>query len=597
MSTPQSENSYIANEILPLLASGFGYPIHDSVRVKINDVPIFRPSGGRAGTMDIVYYHNGEPVLLVEAKRKHKSHDAALQEALKYLLNFPVKREEFAPSGIPPKFLATTVGKEIKFYKWSYDYSHQIPDFLTEEVEILSFNRLLEYYGLNEKYQARILDVRGFKTDFFDELVAIFKTDAKEERITADIIKKVSLQILNFLAYGDKFAGQLPYTGLSIQGQKAVRDLFDRFNLTSSLGPEAAREFRRAILRSFQGGGFNQYLTEQCVIAFMVGLVGGFRPETTVLDFECGSGGFLAAAVELGVGLENIRGIDIEELPCIVAKTYLALYFKKTGEWIDALPVKKDNGLLDQGSNWDVVIGNPAGGNKYEHGGLVKIGSHLDRDLDRNGRLDDNLSEYNLSIQQAVMSTKIGGKICLILPEGFFSNSQDEFLRKFVAKHCKVLAIVSLPRGVFKKGTSTRRLRGGAQTASMKMSIFCAEKVKEIDKEDLIGTDDSSTVSYPVFLVSVNEPTSTSGSVCDWLEPRLVAVLEQWEVWRSSEHLEAKPITKIAALVSEKRKKHLPAVPLPFAQSPDADTKSARKRAQPKTQTKVNKDLDDIFSQ
>ncbi len=152
MPREQSENSYIANDVLPLLASGFGYPINDSSRVKINDVPIFRPSGARSGsTIDIVYYHNDEPVLLVEAKREHKSYEAALRQALDYLRNFPVEHKEFAPSGMPPKFLAITVGREIKFYKWAIDYSKPIPDFLTEEVEILPFNKLLEYYGLNEE--------------------------------------------------------------------------------------------------------------------------------------------------------------------------------------------------------------------------------------------------------------------------------------------------------------------------------------------------------------------------------------------------------------------------------------------------------------
>ncbi|MBU4512774.1 hypothetical protein KKD19_06090, partial [Patescibacteria group bacterium] len=80
MPEKRSENSYINNDILPFLASSFGYPIHDAEKVKINDVPIFRPSGGRSGSIDIVYYHNGEPVLLVEAKTKHKSHEAALKE-------------------------------------------------------------------------------------------------------------------------------------------------------------------------------------------------------------------------------------------------------------------------------------------------------------------------------------------------------------------------------------------------------------------------------------------------------------------------------------------------------------------------------------
>lgn len=593
MLNQQSENSYIANEILPLLASGFGYPIHDSTRVKINDVPIFRASGGRAGSMDIVYYHNGEPVLLVEAKREHKSHDAALEEVLVYLRNFPVNHKEFAPSGMPPKFLATTVGRDIKFYKWVIDYSKPIPDFSTEEVSVLPFNKLLEYYGLSEQYEARVLDAKGFKADFFDELVAIFKTDTKEQKITAEIIKKVSLQILNFLAYNEKFAGQPPYIDLTIQGQKAVRDLFDRFNIIDSLGIDTAREFRRAVLRSFQGGGFNQYLTEQCVIAFMTDLVGSFSPETRVLDFECGSGGFLAAAVECGVGLENIRGVDIEELPYVVAKTYLALYFKKTGEWIDALPVKKENGLLDQGSDWDVVIGNPAGGSKYEHGDLTKIGKHLDRDLDRNGRLDDNLSEYNLSIQQAITSAKIGGKICLILPEGFLSNSHDEILRKFVAKNCKVLAVVSLPRGVFKKGTSTRRQRGGAQTASMKMSIFCAEKLREVDKEDPIGNDDFSALDYPVFLATVNDPESTSGAVCDWLEPQLGVILSQWQEWSTKGELKEILRVELPNLKAEKKSHQLQLLET----KNKIDKPIKPKPPVHKSKTKISDDLEDIFKQ
>ena len=593
MPKEQSENSYIANEVLPLLASGFGYPIHDSSRVKINDVPIFRPSGARSGsTIDIVYYHNGEPVLLVEAKREHKSYEAALKQALDYLRNFPVDHKEFAPSGMPPKFLAITVGKEIKFYKWAIDYSKPIPDFLTEEVKILLFNKLLEYYGLNEEYKPRVLDARGFKADFFDELVAIFKTDAKEQRITAEIIKRVSLQILNFLAYGNKFAGQQPYTGLTIQRQKAVRDLFDRFDLTASLGVESAREFRRAILRSFQGGGFNQYLTEQCVIAFMVDLAGGFSSETRVLDFECGSGGFLAAAVERGVALENIRGVDIEELPYIVAKTYLALYFKKTGGWIDALPIKKENGLLDQGNNWDVVIGNPAGGNKYEHGELAKIGSHLDRDLDRNGRLDDNLSEYNFSIQQAVTSAKIGGKICLILPEGFFSNSHDEIMRKFVANHCKVLAVVSLPRGVFKKGTSTRRQGGGAQSASMKMSIFYAEKLRDADKKELVSNDDFSAFDYPVFMATVSGPESTSGPVCDWLEPQLEVILSQWREWNTKGELKEIPRVELPSTKQEKKVSPLPLI----QEKKKAVVVKKPKPPAHKSKTKISKSLEDIFS-
>lgn len=594
MPNQQSENSYIANEIIPLLASSFGYPIHNSEHVKINDVPIYRPSGGRSGsTIDIVYYHNNEPILLIEAKREHKSHEGALREALNYLRNFPVNDKEYAPSGMPPKFLATTVGKDIKFYKWSIDYSKPLPDFLTEEVEILSFPKLLQYYGFSEAYKARILDARGFKSDFFDELVAIFKTDAKEEKIKAEIIKRVSLQILNFLTYNDKFYGQPPYISLSLQGQKAVRDLFVRFDVLSSLGVDIAKEFRRLILRSFQGGGYNQYLTEKCVIIFMTQLISAITSATKVLDFECGSGGFLAAALDKEVTLDNILGIDIDELPYIIAKTYLALYFGVTGkDEIDDLPIKKDNGLYYHGNDWDLIIGNPAGGNKYENGDLEKIGNNLDRDLDRNGRLDNNLSEYNLSIQQSVSSVKVDGKICLVLPEGFFSNSQDEFLRKFVSKHCKVLAIVSLPRGVFKKGTSTRQQQRGSQTSSQKMSILYAQKIRDIDKDNPSEGIDFQALNYSVFLASIDEPESKIGQVCDWLEPALNIVYEQWQEWINGDQLKPIPVIKVA---SEEQRKKPQTIPL-FEEKGNIQTTIQLKPKEAKSKTKISKFLENIFS-
>src|SRR3989338_618391 len=326
MPEKRSENSYINNDVLPFLASDFDYPIHNDDRVKINDIPIFRPSGGRAGTIDVVYYHNREPVLLIEAKAKHKNHEAALKEALVYLKNFPSDKPEFAPSHRPPKFIATTVGKDIQFYKVEIDISKGYVEYEAEPIKILSFKKLLEYYGYAPKYTPRLLTAKNFKADFLDELLDIYV--ALDRKITRDVVLNVSNQILNFLAFEDKFLGQLPYVNLDSLKQKAVMDLFNRFNLKDSLGPEIAKEYRKLALRAFQGGGFNQYLTEQCIIDFMWDLVGKIGSRSRVLDFECGSGGFLAPAVaKNNLSLKNILGIDIDELPYTVAKTYLTLYF------------------------------------------------------------------------------------------------------------------------------------------------------------------------------------------------------------------------------------------------------------------------------
>ena len=43
--------------------------------------------------MDIVYYQDGEPVLLVEAKRAGRSIEQATEEAENYLRNFPIKNK------------------------------------------------------------------------------------------------------------------------------------------------------------------------------------------------------------------------------------------------------------------------------------------------------------------------------------------------------------------------------------------------------------------------------------------------------------------------------------------------------------------------
>lgn len=552
----RSESSYITHDIIPILAK-LGYPgAGDRERLKINDVPLFQPSGGRTGaTMDIVYYHNGEPLLLVEAKKAHISHLKALGQAENYLRNFPLKDKRYAPSGRSPRFIATTVGRDIKLYRHRYELTDDgFPKQVSEEIKILSFDELLTEYGLAKGYKAIPLDADRFRKEFLNELTAVYCL-SENKKITPEVIKNVSLHVLNYLEDQKKYVNRYPFTELDgeIIRQEHIKDLHKRFDLIVSLGPELAREFRSFILRAFQGTNLNQYLTEQCVIAFMFNLIGEIMPVCKVLDFECGSGGFLAGAAERGVLLENIGGVDIDELPCIIARTFLALYFRKCGTALKKIPVRQSNGLLYYGIDFDLIIGNPAGSSKYEKDDIEEVLDNLEKDLDCNDS-DDKFSEYNFSIQQAVRSCKVGGKICLVLPEGLFSNSQDEILRKYLAKHCQVLAIISLPRGVFRKGTSTGSINSGSQTSSQKMSILYAQKIKEVIDGDGIEIDDVD-LNYPVFLANVAEPDSTAGKISDWLEPRLNMVLEEWQAWKANQQLSELNETLIKSAILPPRQK------------------------------------------
>lgn len=554
----RSEDSLIIHNIIPLFTK-LGYPgAGDHERVKVKEVPIYRPSGGRSGsTPDIVYYHNDKPLLLVEAKREGQSQQQAIEEAENYLRNFPVKDEKYAPSGRPPRYFAVTIGREILFYHHRFETTEDgLLKQISEPIDILNFDELLKEYGLVKGYKPKILTAEIFRKEFLNELTAIYNL-SDDGRITPEIIKNVACHILNYLENQKRYVNRYPFTELDRElfRQEHIKDLHRRLDLISSLCPDIAQEFRRFILRSFQGKEFNQYLTEPSVIAFMLNLLGEIKKDWKVLDFECGSGGFLAGVAGKGVPIENIMGVDVDELPYLIAKTYLALYFKRTGTSINDIPIKQDNGLFFLGNEWDLIIGNPAGGAKYEKDDIEEVLENLERDLDCNGK-DDKFSEYNFSIQQAVRSCKVGGKICLILPEGFFSNSQDEILRKYLAKHCNVLAIISLPRGVFRKGTSTRSINTGSQTSSQKMSILLVEKEREMVDGEGINID-GMDLDCPVFLASISEPESTAGNISDWLEPRLDIVLEEWKAWKSNQQLSElnESMIKSAALPAKLKKK------------------------------------------
>ena len=585
----RSEISYLIQNILPLLASQLCFPLpEDEENTKIDQIPVRIASSVKKP--DVIYYWEGIPVFLIEAKRDNKSEKDAIDQALSYIKNYPIN--EYSRDSIRPRFFAVTIGKQISFYAHRFEIEKNNFKDWAERLEApVFFEELLQEYGLKRIEKKVIFNPDIFRKEILNELGPIYKF---EEKITPNVVKNMSHQILSFLQYGRDYSSHRPYLDLEKykDRQVQVRHLYEKFDWINSIGPEIAKEFRSYILRSFQGTNLNQYLTEQCIIDFMLGLVGSLDSETKVLDFECGSGGFLAAAIYKGANLLNIRGVDIDELPYIIAKTYMAIYFKKTSsDEIESIPIIKGNGLFNQGREWDLIISNPAGGNKYEHGGLEKIGENIDLDFDRNGIQENNLSEYNLSIQQAVTSTKVGGKICLVLPEGFFSNSRDKILRNYVSKYCRILAIISLPRGVFKKGTSTKQQQKGSQTSSQKMSIIYASKINCLKDIDYVNDKDFSELSYPVFLATINEPKSKVGLICDWLEPQLGVIQEQWQEWQKSKKL--KEISEVMVLSGVNKNKGKKEPQLIFEEKVNKKTKT--KPIEVKTKTTINKNLEDLF--
>lgn len=516
------EIAYLVQNILPLFASAYGFPLsEDETNTRIDEIPI--RIGSSVKKPDVVYFHQGLPVFIIEAKKEGKSKEDAIDQALSYIKNFPT--EKYSKDGIRPRYFAVTIGRQPFFFAHRFEVKDDnFKDWYEELSTPMLFENVLQEYGLL-KGTKEILIPDTFRKEVLNELGPLFKID-NESKITPDVVKNIARQILSFLQYGEDFTSHRPYIDIEQHKdrQAQIRTIFNKYDWSKSLGIDIAKTFREYILRSFQGN-LNQYLTPQSLIAFMCNIVGQVSEDTRVLDFECGTGGYLSAMIDRGVKLPNIRGVDIDELPYILAKTYMAIYFNLQGiEAVESIPIKLDNGLFYQGNDWDIVIGNPAGGNKYEHDKLDKISESLSLDLDKNGK-QDSLSEYSLSIQQSIVSCKDGGKICLVLPEGFFSNSSDEYLRKYVSQNCRILAIISLPKGIFKKGTSVKQQTKGSQNSSQKMSVLYLQKEKIVD------------LNYPIFITDMSEPLVKTNNIDTWFEPELNLVLEQWKSWNQNQNI------------------------------------------------------------
>ncbi|MBM4402210.1 MAG: N-6 DNA methylase, partial [Candidatus Cloacimonetes bacterium] len=418
----RSEDSYIFHDIIPVFTH-YGYPQagdHQNLKIK-GDIKI--RIGSRMLSPDVVYYASGIPLLLVEDKKPNQSEEEARGQAFSYLKNFPVER--YSKDNIRPKYLATTVGRKIRVYKYHYEIDErgELIETLVPLPKIPTYEELKRQYGVVEEEKPK-LTTDAFK-DLFYELASALDV-SEENKITPELILKAVRLIYEYLKDSRNYVSRVPYVELDDHPdrQQWIRNVLSQYVWQNSLGVSLASQLRIEILRSFQGADLNQYITPKSVIDFMVGLC-EISSEDKVLDFECGSGGFIAAAISQGVKVENVLGIDIADLPYYVAKTYLALYFGITGEEVENIPIRLDDGLYFWSDDWGVVIGNPAGSSQYDPQGelddLEKVLENLERDLDQNGR-DDPFSEYNFSVQQAVRSCKVGGRICLILPEGLFAN-------------------------------------------------------------------------------------------------------------------------------------------------------------------------------
>src|SRR5207245_857533 len=98
-----------------------------------------------------------------------------------------------------------------------------------------------------------------------------------------------------------------------------------------------------------------------------------------------------------------------------------------------------------------------------------------------------------LFIERNLEFLRPGGRMAIVLPQGRLNNISDERIRRFIAEHCRILAVVGLHVNTFKPHTGT------------KTSVLFLQKWND-NNDPQVGPYCPRVADYPVFFAVSQYP-------------------------------------------------------------------------------------------
>lgn len=337
-----------------------------------------------------------------------------------------------------------------------------------------------------------------------------------------------------------------PHVALSTSTLKEVLRLLAPFRTTVGDVDVKGRAFEEFLPSQLRGSGLGQYFTPRPIVDFMANMA-EISIHDVVVDFACGSGGFLIKAFEhmkerveqlpdgtlarLGLTrdelLEDIKagqifGVDAEPRAARTAKMNMLM-------WGDGKRVVRGNALAERdmhgdayepgeyaegepGSGCTLILANPPFGSKEKDSevlGRYELGS----------KLSERKSEKTeiLFIEKGLKLLRPEGRMLIVLPQGIFSGRKYTRVRDFIHSRAEIRAIVSLPTHTFvQSGVPT------VNTCVVYLQRFTKEKqemyrertkgLSDDEVRTLLRTDEA--FDYPIFMASAEfigyEPSGRS---------------------------------------------------------------------------------------
>jgi type I restriction enzyme M protein len=503
--------------IRPLFTDVLGYPSDDLQWRPPVEMHLGREI--RSKEADLLAKHHGQPVVTVDAKHPREAVKAYIGQLDSYAFHLQT-----------PYSMITNGRSFILRGYYSFNSRINVIDKSIEELErddwhtlsnLISFNNVLATIREPENPVAvpdekKITDYRRFfrkihniirdrdkldPTAAFDQLSFLLFLKAAEEgwnQPSQSMPALTPARVLEWEKLGSgsarKFVNEWfqaataalfpdvfddkPQITLSPQTLASVLTELRDFHVRNGDVDVKGRAVEEFLPSQLRGEGLGQYFTPRPVVNFMSDLA-GISIHDVVVDFACGSGGFLIKAFEqmqrgveqLPTGtlhrmaisrselLEDIKthqlfGIDAEPRAARTAKMNMLM-------WGDGRRVVRGNALdirdmsghpyeppeydeRNQGSGCTLILANPPFGNREKDQNILRL-------YDLDSRHQEKKSELSqiLFLEKGLKLLRPEGKMLIVLPQGLMSTQRNARVRDFIHSQAEIRAIISLPTYTF----------------------------------------------------------------------------------------------------------------------------------------------------
>lgn len=259
------------------------------------------------------------------------------------------------------------------------------------------------------------------------------------------------------LALSRSLESSMGILGLALETTINTDDslLFEIVPSVSHLIEEASPQLTQDVFMyfgpSFLKKDLDQYWTPVEVVDFMCGIL-RFHEDARIIDPAGGSGDFLTGAFRHSNQKISLHHWDQSEDATQAAKLNLFLSGVSSGTFrvVDSIDeADSENGTFD------FCITNPPFGTRTVWPISKGLGRMEEYDLGHkwnNGEIIREVFPQQLGIlfiERSLKLLKKGGILGIVLPSGYMSNPSEKYVREWIIRKHRLLAVISLPGGAF----------------------------------------------------------------------------------------------------------------------------------------------------